>query len=175
VYIVGHIIIYGHKCYGLAFLTAFEGFYQLDIPNLTELESLPYTVSAGIILFIVFTIEIGLQIFVAIKKKLDTKVSPKLCDPNTCQTPSKNRRQTSSYNYTLILVTHIVIKVLVFSMIINTSDVFLKTILNFFLNILTKFGIHILPMLWILNHEPIKLFMLHKLHQLKINSFYGYK
>ena len=175
VYIVGHVIIYGHKCYGLAFLAVFEGVYQLDIPNLTELETLPYTVSGGVILFIVFFIEIGLQLYVAIKKKLKTKASPNLSDPNTCQTPNQNKTQTSSYNYTLILVSHIVIKTIVFIMIINTNDVLLKTIFNYFLNILTKFGIHVLPMLWILNHEPIKLFMLHKLHQLKINSFYGYK
>ena len=193
VYLIGHVIIYGHRCNGLAFLVIIKEHYKLDvsIPNLKEIEGLRATLNLGLVLFVVFIIELGLQLYIAVKKaKLKKKLkkqrgliltisgqntielngqnASQQNSKTTSQPTSQNTNQDSSYNYTLILVTKFILQMFVFIMIIKTKDVFFKTILSYLLNILSQFGMHIVPVLWILNHEPIKMYVLHKLYQIKV-------
>ena len=184
VFILGYVITYGHKCNGLVFLIVIKEFFKLDvkIQNLNEIEELSVTVKMAPLLFVVFFIELGLQQYVRIKKKIKKKLrnkvsppNPSLSGPNSSQLNAQNTikgDKNSSYNYTLIFVTRFIIQVLVFIVIKNSKDVLLKTILSFFLNILTQFGTHIVPVLWILNHEPIKIYVFHKLYKIKVRFIY---
>ena len=157
----------------LTCLIIIKEIYKLDvfIPNLKEIEGLKVFFYSGPVLFVVFFIEIGLQVYVGIKKmikkKLRNQVSP-FSGQYTNQSTSQSTSQDKSYNYTLILVSRFVLQVVVFTVVIKTKDVLLRTILISILNILNRFGIHILPVLWILNHEPIKMYVSHKLYQIKV-------
>ena len=167
VYMVVNVSI-GHLCNGHGFLIVIKEFYQLDvlIENIKEIEEISGNLNMIPVLFVVFIIELGLQLKVAlknmIKKKLRNKISTNLT------LPGQNTSQNSSYNYTLILVTRFILQVLVFIVIINTNDILIKSILSFFLKILTQIGTHIVPVLWILNHEPIKMYVFQKLYQIRV-------
>ena len=195
VYMIVNVII-GYPCNGHGFLIVIKEFYQLDvsIENMEEMEKLTGNLNMIPVLFVVFVIELGLQIKVGLtnmikKKKLRNQISPVLphigvvhpfCDGDHVERlepmdvtpdltlPGQNISQSSSYNYTLILVTRFILQVFVFIIIINTKDIHFKSILSYFLNILTMFGTHIVPVLWILNHEPIKMYVFQKLYQMKV-------
>ena len=80
-------------------------------------------------------------------------------------------QSSSSYNYTLILVTRFVLQVLLFLIHRNINDVNIKTLLSTGIHILARFGIHVVPVLWLLNHEPIKIYVFHKFCQMKSHFF----
>ena len=181
VYIMGHVIIYEYSCNGQAFLVLFKEIFKLEIfiPNLKEIEELKVIFYSGPVLFVVFIIEIGLQLYVAIKKmikkKFKNQVIPlydqnpsQLNSQNTGHSNSQNTSHDISYNYTLMCVSCGILQVLVFGVVINIKDVLLRTILIFLMNMLNRFRIHILPLLWILNHEPIKIYLNHKIYQIKL-------
>ena len=176
VFIMGHVIIYRHSCNGLAFLIIIKEIYKLEIlnPNLKEIEELKVLYYSGPVLFVVFIIEIGLQVYVAIKKMIKKKLRKQVIPLSDLSCTQLKRQSTSqdtnqdTYNYTLIFVSCFILQVLMFAVVINIKDVLFRTILIFLLNMLNRFGIHILPVLWIFNNEPIKVYVKHKLYQIKV-------
>ena len=164
VYMVVNVSI-GHLCNGHGFLIVIKEFYQLDV-SIENMKEITGNLNMIPVLFVVFIIELGLQLKVALKNMIKKKLRNKISTDLTL--PGENTSQNSSYNYTLILVTRFILQVLVFIVIINTKDILFKSILSFFLKILTQIGTHIVPVLWILNHEPIKMYVFQKLYQIRV-------
>ena len=158
VYVIVHIMVYGHICTGEVFKAFVVDIWSLEI-NDVKLKNFNFTnIPLGrTILLIVLLVKLALKFYVIIKWKLMKR-------------KSVVREKSSSYNV-LFLVFFLLLQTIVCICLVMLKNELLKSALRIILECIHRVSIHIVPIVWVIHHDSINSYACHKINQFKINQF----
>ena len=156
VYVIVHIMVYGHKCTGKVFTALVEDIWSLDI-NVSKLNFTNIPLGRTILLIVLF-VELILKVYVIIKWKLTKR---KYIVKEKC----------NSYNYVLSLVLFILLQAIAYICLVRFKNKLFKLALSIILDCIHRVSVHILPIVWVIHHDSINNYACLKINQFKINHF----
>ncbi len=159
VYMIVHIMVYGHKCTGKVFKAFVVDIWSLEIDD-SKLKNFNFTnIPLGrTILLVVLFVELVLKVYVIIKWKLTKR-------------KYIVKEKSNSYNYVLFLVFIILLQAIAYICMVRFKNELFKSALRIILECIHRVSVHILPIVWVIHHDSINTYACLKINQFKIYQF----